>query len=384
MIITATRKIPNQEVADFAWNRIAQFHNLNYTTEVLIKLHNLPKKHHSNAKKQSEQIRYCLLQAREYFDSAKAVSLATRPVLLYYCVMSLALAEILLKQDAESRLEKLRESHGAHGLSLLISSDPLPSDTFEEAASKLSANVQIGANKSPKGTFEVWRRSAREYPVAGNVQTLVSGGTLSSFSSLLIPADKEMSMPSSNKISLLDCVTNLPYLADVLGRWGSELQMIRSKVVRIVDQNNAGALPVLQITVHPSKSHLIDQFGNLVKAHSWLVNYIDIHEFPSGYVLSLRELNAPYHMELPHAVCISDEDVFFSCGDNQLGEFGNLYVSLNILGNFARYYPDKWMPNIEKNSAFANVVEELCANAFKRLPLLTLSELSRTYHVLEK
>lgn len=56
-------------------------------------------------------------------------------------------------------------------------------------------------------------------------------------------------------------------------------------------------------------------------------------------------------------------------------------MSLYILGNYARYYPDKWLADVEKSSPLALAVDELMHVVEQRLGLLTYSELVRSYHV---
>jgi hypothetical protein len=64
-----------------------------------------------------------------------------------------------------------------------------------------------------------------------------------------------------------------------------------------------------------------------------------------------------------------------------VNEFGYLYVSLFICGNYARYFPDYWLNDVEQNSPLALAVEELIRIAEIRMPLLLLSELTGTYHI---
>ena len=64
-----------------------------------------------------------------------------------------------------------------------------------------------------------------------------------------------------------------------------------------------------------------------------------------------------------------------------LNEFGFIYVALYIVGNYARYYPDLWMRDVERSSPLSLVIEELLAMAAQRMPLLTLSELAGTCFV---
>jgi hypothetical protein len=70
-------------------------------------------------------------------------------------------------------------------------------------------------------------------------------------------------------------------------------------------------------------------------------------------------------------------------GPQPLNEFGFIYVALFIAGNYARYYPDRWVSDVENSTPLALAIEELLAVAETRMPWLILSELSGSYHVFE-
>ncbi len=384
MIISSARQLDANDIADFAWSRLGKYQNIESTANLISSLHRLDSKHATHARAQAEQIRYCLAQAKEYWTAANAVSLVTRPVLLYYCTMSLALAEILLKQTGESRLAKLREQHNCHGLQLTVHSAPKPDDAFRTIASVLVAKPQLGSLSSPRGTFEIWRRSAREHPICGLVTTTFPDrGTETGFEVILWPFDTPTPDLPLSGISLHSCVTHLPYMGDVLGHVGARLEMVRATVAK--SRFTATGTPTLSITIQPAPSDLIDQFGTLVKAEAAVVNYVDIREFTSGYSVNYPlDPNLPRFHSYPEAIMLNTEDTYFSCSDHKLGEFGYIYAALHICGNFARYYPDLWVKHVERSSALSIVVDELCTNAFKRLPLLSLSEFTRAYHVVRK
>jgi YaaC-like Protein len=381
MVINSVKIIEARDIAEFCWQRLAQFRNIQFTSERISYLHQLSLKDAGNARKQAEQIKYCLTQAEEYFHASKVVSLATRPLLQYYCVMSLALVEVLLKQNAESRLSKLRANHNCHGLTLSLASDPSPNDTLNSASEKMMARPQFGSNAQPKGTFEVWRRSAREYPTAGYFKQLHGQAYISTFKALLYPADSAPPTLPSVGISLNDCLTNLPYMADTLSRWGSRLRMVRTAVS--VEKADSATADSTILIVHPTPSDLFNSFASLCVMHPEYVNATTITEIPNGYIFRFDGRKDKY-LNLPHSTSITSEEVFFSCSSQNLGEFGYLYVALHLLGNFARYYPDLWMKHIDSCSPLASAAEDLCTHALSRLPLLSLSELSREYHVLSK
>ena len=167
MIIKKASLIPSDNLSKTCWARIRRFHNVSFVVECIRELHSIPKKQEANARKQAEQIRYCLIQAKEYFDASLAVTLATKPVLLYYSTMSLALAEILLKQDGMSSLDKARGEHAHHGLELRIDPSNKEHDhSLRSTAGSLRA-VPPSCNGKRFGTFELWHRSSRELPHCG-------------------------------------------------------------------------------------------------------------------------------------------------------------------------------------------------------------------------
>jgi hypothetical protein len=99
MLVTQAQIVGRGDIARNMWNGLRKFHHVPLVTSEIIREFDPPKSQINNVKKQATQIRQCLIQAREYRDAAAIVSLSTRPLLLYYSIMSLALAQILLKSD---------------------------------------------------------------------------------------------------------------------------------------------------------------------------------------------------------------------------------------------------------------------------------------------
>lgn len=380
MIMLGVKKIETRNVSEYAWSRLARYQNVDFCAEVLAKTHGLEKRQLQNAKNQAEQIKYCLAQAKEYFLAAEVVSLATRPVLLYYATMSLALAEILRKQSGDSRLSKLRESHPAHGLALKLASDPKISDDLNDSASKLIAKPQYDGQGRPFGTFELWHRSARESPIGGDYFVHTGPNNTQTFSPLLMPVDIRFPVISKAGLSLLDCLRELPYLLDTLHSSGVNPSFVRGLVKSDYDTNNPER-STLTLILHPQNPALIEKFGELCVCSPSLVNEVEFHEMGSGSYIASMQKNSSSRLSLPSAMCLDSESVFFTCSKDGLNEFGYLYVALHICGNFARYYPDLWLKNLEKSTSLSLAIEELCRHAVERLPLLTLSEMMRLYHI---
>jgi hypothetical protein len=362
------------DVAKYAWMRLTHYQNVEAVARQIMTLHALPERHRTNARRQATQIRQCLMQAREYFEAAQVVSLATRPVLLYYSIMSLALCEILFKQTADSRLERLRDEHGCHGLSLSLASQTGLTDTLQESAATLIAKPQSAKNGSARGTFEVWRRSSRELPMSGLLTQSIAGAqaTTSGQAVLGVGIDQEPPHFPIPGRSLLSVLQGLPQMAELLYGYGVLPQLVRAKCTATSDMHHTNR--ITQITVHPGPQHLIDDFANLISLPSSEASKIQVHELPAGLIFSYPQ---DVRLSLPWCVCIDTKTVWLSTRQESLNEFGLLYVGLHIAGNFARYYPDKWLSHIEASSPLALAIDKLTETAFERAPLLTLCELMR-------
>ena len=382
LIITECSTFRTTDVGKYAWGRLAHFQNIEAVTGQITDLHQLPQQQRSNARKQATQLRQCLMQAREYYDAARSVSLATRPVLLYYAVMSLALAEVLMKQSADSRLEKLREFHGCHGLQLSLANAVAPPDSLDLAATALRAKPQTAPDGSPRGTFEVWRRSSRELPIVGRYSQTHEGNitTTSRVQALMAGSDVEPEAYPKSGLSLLDALLGLPQMVEILAAYGVRPKLVRATCTALSGGDNPE--PSITIIVHPALPSTMNDFMELVSFAPRGLERVNVTEYPNGIMLQFPgSIDVPG--KVPWGVCPDVNNTWFSARQESLNEFGLLYVALHIAGNFARYYPDKWLAHIEVSSPLALVIDRLTEVAFDRVPLLVAGELSRRCLVAE-
>jgi hypothetical protein len=201
MIITQTRKVRTPDQAAFAWSTLRKYQNVDSVANKLMKIHSVPHKRRDNVRKQAQQLRYCMIQAREYFTAAEAVSIATKPNLLYYGTMSLALAEILFKQSGNSSLDKARTEHRHHGLSMTVGG--FPKEASLETSANLIRAIPMEADGKRKGTFELWHRSSREHPLVGLSNShFAQGGTTSGLEVIFGAIDEPYRPLSPNGITL--------------------------------------------------------------------------------------------------------------------------------------------------------------------------------------
>jgi hypothetical protein len=367
--------------AAFAWSGLRHFRNPDLVERRIRQLHEVPAKQSSNVKKQARQLRYCLVQAEEYRTAARAVGLPTRPNLYYYSAMSLALAEILLTHDGAYSLDRAREQHKHHGLSLAVDGLPNPTESLAEAATKLRAVPHISGGVR-YGTFELYHQTCRETPAVGVVTRSHAEGQTKGIEVIWGVADKPLPPLPLAGISLFQCMQHLPGMQSYLTRLGIPSKLLRARLARDIrmDQRNK---TVTNLIVHPGPADLLNTFWNNIRLDFAAVNHVDLRTMPSGgiFTVTADDASAPFNFVVPQGTMLSSEDYRLWVEDVPLNEFGYLLVALYIAGNYARYYPDRWLQDIEASSQLALAIEQLIDIADRRAALLTLSELDGRYHV---
>lgn len=368
----------SDDPAKFAWSRLRKYLNIEFVTEALIAKHSIPATQRGNARKQATQIRYSLLQAREYFEAGQAVTLVTKPVLLYYSTMCLATAEILFKQPGDSSLDRARSEHRHHGLIQQISSTK--SRSLRENASAVRAAPAVKNNANRIGTFELWHRTARMTPLYGVYTEHHAFGNTRSVRAFFGPNDQRSTPLPINGISLLECLRLIPSMRQSLSSFGIDSDLVRARLS--VEKGNhvlaAGSEDlVFDLTIHPGSRAEIERAIQLIKFNPRGFEHIHVNEFPSGYGIAWtrdRTQLEPFGASLPDSFQESAARLFLLSRDLGLNEFGLYYVALFILGSYARYYPDYWLRAVEESWPLAIVAEELVKHSAERAPLLLAGE----------
>jgi hypothetical protein len=384
MIIRAASLVPNDDIARQAWAGLARFQNIPFVEEQICRLHSLGKEQRRNARKQARQMRYALIQAKEYFDAARSVTLATKPNLLYYCIMSLALAEILLKQTGLSSLDRARDEHRHHGLVLKVADLALDAD-LETASSALRAVPSIGSNGNRLGTFELWHRSCREMPLCGTITTNdpEHRGSSSAFRAVLTANDQRLPLVPAGGLSLLECLCALPGMVNFLPAYAIAVNIVRGNL-KITETLNP-LRNTLTLIIHPGPSELVNTFLENIKLKADAVDRTNLHQMPAGGGIATFVMDEVYTdrgiRNIPNGSMWRKSEARFWPTQQPLNEFGFLYVALYIVGNYARYFPDRWVLDVEQASPLALAVDELVELVQRRMPLLALSELTQIYQV---
>jgi hypothetical protein len=171
VIITKVQTVRTADNSGYAWAGLRKFQNVDLVAARLMSIHNVPERYRIDVRKQALQIRYCLVQAREYFAAAAAVSLATKPNLLYYGTMSLALAEILFKQSGDSSLDRARDQNRRHGLTMSVTGAPKTSPL--SGSSRLLRAYPMEINGDTEGYFRTMASNGTRTPDPWGVDALL-------------------------------------------------------------------------------------------------------------------------------------------------------------------------------------------------------------------
>ena len=377
-------RLPSDNSDQFVWLRINRFKNVDYTADVLRDFHKAAKKNMKrNLRKQSIQIKYCIEQAKEYMDAAGTVSYSTKPLLLYYSCMSLALCEILFKQTGESSLDKARSENRHHGMSLKIR--PYQSEVVSVSKGLVADPVFIDGKYS--GTFHLWRQSAVFAPLVGKREFDFRDGTTRSgpdVNLMPVAVADVVNFPRAG-VTLFDCFRNTPSITEFLSELGIVPNFVRGRIRRrITIRDDSFSDEEFELVIHPTAEEIVDKISKSIVMHPENVNYIEFYGIRNDSIMF--KLKNPENIDLepmrfPEGVNINLDDVLFVVESVHENEFGYIYLGLFILGTFARYYPDLWMKEIETNSDFFVLASAFLDQAQRRLPILTAAELNRAVYL---
>lgn len=379
MLVEKATKVSEGDVSSFAWSGLRVFRNVEHTAAAILAAHNLGANDIKNVRKQANQIRHCLIQAEEYARAAETVTSATRPTLQYYSLVSLATAEILFKGTGDISLDKARDLHGHHGLSLTVQT----TKGGLVGSDNLIARPPI-FNGKRKGTFDLWHTLSRPSPLCGPVNEYLSIGQVVRHPMRALMAAPDVPPPPlpEDGYCLLKCFQHIPGLSRHLPNFGVRETWARCHIRR--DHSEASGYTTF-VQFHPADAHLLSAIYE--KVHATVPESLTHSDFRSGRSYTFtRDANGDAEFIMPNGIPLGDDTYIWPYSDNEmsLNYFGWLYLASFILGTYARYYPDKWMQDIEQSNYIATAADAFYRITAAHAPLSTLSELSRVWFVPER
>jgi hypothetical protein len=184
-------------------------------------------------------------------------------------------------------------------------------------------------------------------------------------------------------ISLLDCLKCIPAMSGHLERLDLHSNTYRG----VAKKNERTDFTTLSFVVHPG-APMPERVFEQVTWPATQMEQLQWIEFPGGGAVNITIPKGHDHPhwtgqqpQLPAGATMSVDDTRFWYRSEPLNEFGFLYTALFIAGNYARYYPDRWIVDVEHSAPLALAIEELLHIADERIPWLISSELERRYYV---
>lgn len=361
-----------------SWRRLHEFANVDLTTDYLCTRHGPPSNPsvERNYRKQAEQARVCILQAKEYFDASRASTLFTSPNHLYYGLVGLSSALMLLLGDGRSSLDLRRRDpkNGHHGLRFTTGCNA--------AAAKrgLSILEESYAEVLGTGHFLGWYSVLpRRVDLYGLHKTEMREGSFTDFRAC---GGYDMAEPSKmigRKRSAIDLLRHFPDLAQDFRRYGVAVAAARTtQEVRAHHSASLRNLWTIHQLFQPDKrDDLLERFQVQPRFADCLVPRVG----PGGVVWAVEAIIPSVDgMEIrwPESRDTMDHETISYADLIDTHELVDSYIVAYQLSMLSRYYPDLWVACIESHCKAAKLIERTVDTLIKKTPILTLSLLSRS------
>ena len=410
------------------WKYLRSFLDVTSVSEKIRHIHTISDgRFDSDVKKQARQIGYCVRQAEEYFQASSQVSLATRPILIYYGATSLSRALTLLRQDGSHSFDALRKSnkHNHHGLDLVrgLAATARPFDgpevffnslqcklhtksrsaqslgirgsSSEKSPVKTTKTINSREKIIPWGNFPLFYRSLVPCAFLTDFQVLDRGKSTFIKSARpdacadLLPLDSLI----PKRFETLTILKTLPDMYFALEEFGIEPNLCRGSsklsILRSYKRDDQGEKQLRKIK--EEYHFFIDGVSTNKKRH-FLAHYrqknpsINV-EADLGMNIHLKlvyeysptnKLSARY---LPDIVDdINGRKFYIIRPEAYLPEPASHLVLLYCLGMLSRYYPHIWIKAIDENVQIAELTDSLLNIVYRKFPNLILDQMTWTKH----
>ncbi|NJD91208.1 MAG: hypothetical protein FIA91_06805 [Geobacter sp.] len=361
-----------------SWRRLLEYANVDLAIEAIESIHGKSTPQiKANYKKQAEQARVSLLQAKEYFEAARSSSLFTQPNHLYYGAVALSTACMLIRGDGSKSLDFLRNNskNSHHGLDFTFSSD----QKAAKQGIKLLENSYVKI--CPNGHFSNWYSTLIEQQDVGALHTRVMNGH--STSNLEVVG--KYNIPKFNELInakySLDCIIKrLPDLQSELGRYGLHSNSVRGEHKIIIDLKNQQNENIFVFHSSPSYEVLMSVIEEF-KCDEGVCFSVEVeHGAKSGIVRSRKDKD--WSFSFPDSRESLDHRVFFFKESVITPEVVDLLLISYALSMLSRYFPDIWVSFLESHCKGSKLVEQIVHLLTMKLPTLMLNQISGRNYII--
>jgi len=351
-------------------------------------------KYGNDSRKQAQQLAYSIIQAKNYFESARHVDVSVKPNLIYYGMSSLANTVILYNNDGTFSLDHLRdkkkEEH--HGLEKCFNlrKDGSLQDILKSISCKIYKKL---SSEEPYGHFKNFYNSIVHECVFVNSETNTLGQNSYLTGKLIAPWVEKVEIEN-----LIDCkfdlLTMFGFLPDMTQQFPNngivsnlyrgeakcsvyQSQQSQSNEAEISSQNNYHEFSFSINKLSPEKKeYFMKQY--LQNKAIQEIDDPEIDEYSENLLFIYdSRLESENHIMPDITQDLFGRIYFIYNVEEYIQELANLYICFFCTGMLCRYYPDYWMYWIEKNVGFKHLMETLCSIAIRKFPNLILNQLTQ-------
>lgn len=367
--------IVTENIYQESWRRILEFANIDLAIDEIAKVHGKPttKGMKSNYKKQAKQVRVSVLQAKEFFDAAAASSIFTSANHIYYGMISLATAIMLIRGDGTKSLDVLRRdsSNNHHGL------DFSTGCTLSRAGSNIELLKTSYVKILKRGHFFNWYSTLPTREELPHYLTTQTEGTTSTHRGYYGGyTTANMNELAGRKLTCLELLKYLPDLHGHLLRCGIKLST--SRMTHTETRGADGNTKHVWILHGAGSKKSLDDLLEFFKIESSYIDSIDakIDDEANGALITVHiKNNQVFYFCWPSTREKIDNEVLAYAHEINTSEFVDSYLISYQLSMLSRYYPDLWISCLESQCRAAKLIEATIDTLRNKVPMLALSKL---------
>ena len=357
------------------WRRLLEFSNIDLTIDEIVRRHGEPltNSDSNNYRKQAQQARVCVMQAKEYFDAARTSSLFTSANHSYYGAIALASLVMLILGDGKNSLDVLRSDNRNchHGLNFTTGCNS------KNATKGIQLVEQSYVEILSHGHFSNWYKAL---PPEGSVYAIVQEvcGPISIRNMKAIGGFKTPPLInlSGTKKSLLNILKYLPDLDSDLQRFG--ISTIRSRTNHeVISQNDGSVTHTWRIHDCRTMDELDSLLDNFLiePRYSECIGFQGAENRNGGIVTIKFKSSESIGFRWPDSRETLNHNTISYSNTVEMHEIVDLYMVSYQLSMLSRYFPDIWISCMESQCKAAKLIERSIEIILKKIPILTLSML---------
>lgn len=373
--------ITTDNITGEAWNALNEFTNIEMTIDAIKMRHSaISSSDKSNYKKQAEQIRFSILQAKEYFEAASNSSLITSPNHLYYGMVALSSSIMLLLGNGEKSLDFLRKTPANlhHGLTFSTNANATNSQKNLEILN--NSYVKIEQNGFFQNWYSTMPISSQSYAI---VKKQEEHGELINREPIGYDLHKHLSEMLGFRSSLIELLKTFPDLTSSFKKIGVDVPASRVDIE--IRDNSARTHRDFEWRIHETSSPhdldlILESFKVIETDSIKLQKIITSNKLSAVVKLSC---NPDTQFSYPSVrETINNEKIMFSRNQFNCHELVDAFIVVYALSMLSRYYPDVWVSCLESKCKAATLIEKIVSTLIKKVPLMTLSIMYRNDYVI--